>query len=310
MVGAQSTDPPTPDQMLSWLRERPRQLDGAMGSELLRRGVTSTATLWGVGALIHDPEAVRQVHADYLAAGCEVLTANTFRVAPYSLRRLPHYPPPATLAQTAVALAREVAGQKALVVASMTTLEDCYRPDLVPQDAVLRAEHRHTAEVLAKAGPDALLLETFNTILEARIACEAATATGLPVVVSFACRSGGRILSGEPAGEAARAVSLPGVVAVGVNCTRLQDLLPALTQMAMACDLPLVAYANNGWFDEQSPHLRAPKVPPETYARCLLGCVAAGARLVGGCCGTTPEDMAALHALLAQHFPSGGTMRR
>lgn len=277
-----------------------------MGSELLRRGVASAATLWGVGALIHDPQAVLQVHRDYVAAGCEVLTANTFRVAPYALRRFPRYPDPEELAKMAVSLAREAAGTSArqvLVLASMTTLEDCYRPDLVPDDAILAREHHRTAEVLAGAGPDGLLLETFNTIREARVACQAAVVTGLPVIVCFTCQSGGRLLSGENAADAARAVTMPGVVAVGVNCTRLSDLMPALTQMALGTDLPLVAYANNAWYDEQSPHLAAPPVPAEKYARCMLACVAAGARLVGGCCGTSPQDMAAVRAMLDQHFP-------
>jgi len=299
------------DALLRWLRARPRVLDGAMGSELLRRGVASAATLWGVGALIHDPEAVRKVHQDYVACGCDVLTANTFRVAPYALRRLARYPAPAALAETAVQLARQAA-QKAskpvLVLAAMTTLEDCYRPDLVPDEAKLQDEHTRTAELLAAAGPDGLLLETFNTIREAVAACRAATATGLPVVVSFTCQSGGRLLSGEPASDAARAVTLPGVVAVGVNCTRLTDLMPALAQMASATELPLVAYANNGWYDEASPHLAAPRVPPERYARCMLGCVAAGVRLVGGCCGTGPEEIAALGTLLQEQFDEKATM--
>ena len=300
-----------PEAFAAWLRARPRLLDGAMGSELLRRGVASAATLWGVGALIHDPQAVRRVHEDYVACGCDVLTANTFRVAPYALRRLARYPAPAALAETAVQLARqaaEKAPKPVAVLASMTTLEDCYRPDLVPDNATLQREHQRTAALLAQAGPDGLLLETFNTIREAVAACQAATATGLPVVVSFACQSGGRLLSGEPASAAARAVSLPGVAAVGVNCTRLADLMPALVQMASATELPLVAYANNGWYDEASPHLAAPRVPPERYARCLLGCVAAGARLVGGCCGTGPEEIAALSALLAEHFGENATM--
>lgn len=277
-----------------------------MGSELLRRGVASAATLWGVGALIHDPQAVFQVHRDYVAAGCEVLTANTFRVAPYALRRFPRYPKPEELAKTAVRLAREAAcasTRQVLVLASMTTLEDCYRPDLVPDDATLAREHQRTAALLAAAGPDGLLLETFNTVREARAACQAAVATGLPVIVCFTCKSGGRLLSGENAADAARAVTLPGVVAVGVNCTRISDLMPALTQMAGATHLPLVAYANNAWYDEQSPHLAAAAVSSEKYARCMLACVAVGARLVGGCCGTTPEDMAAVRAMLDEHFP-------
>ncbi|MFH1176529.1 MAG: homocysteine S-methyltransferase family protein, partial [Acidobacteriota bacterium] len=119
----------------------------------------------------------------------------------------------------------------------------------------------------------------------------------LPVLVSFACREGGRLLSGEDAKAAAAAVSLPGVVAVGVNCTALRQLLPALFRVAEGTTLPLVAYGNNSFFAGDSPWLAAAPVAPEKYARCMLACFAAGARLLGGCCGTTPDHIAALAAL-------------
>ncbi len=292
----------TGQELAAWLALRPRVLDGATVSELLRRGVEAAAELWGVGAILHAPDALREVHAAYAAAGAEMLTAATFRVAPYSLARAGLAARAAELARRAVALAREAAGSaapKPLVAASWTTLEDCYRPDLVPPLATLAAQHAATAQVLAAAEPDLLLLETFNTVREARIAAEAATATGLPVVVAFACASDGRLLSGEDAAAAAAAVTRPGVVAAGVNCTRIVDVLPALLRIAAATHLPLVAYANNAWFAQDSPHLAAEAVAPERYARCALAWLAAGARLVGGCCGTTPDHIAAVAATLS-----------
>jgi S-methylmethionine-dependent homocysteine/selenocysteine methylase len=287
----------TGSELAAWLNERPRVLDGAMGSELLRRGATSAAILWGVGALLHDPELVRAVHRDHAAAGAEALTANTFRVAPYSLRGPGLELHAAELARLAVDLARlgaADAGRETLVLASQTTLEDCYRPDLVPGDATLAREHRVTAELLASSGADALLLETFNTVREARAAALAATSTGLAVIVCLACRSGGELLSGEDVQRAAAAATVPGVVAVGVNCTALQDLIPALSRVAEGSGLPLVAYANNAFFATDSPWLTADPAGPERYARCMLATVAMGARLVGGCCGTTAEHVAAL----------------
>ncbi|MFZ5787507.1 MAG: homocysteine S-methyltransferase family protein, partial [Acidobacteriota bacterium] len=169
-----------PEEMIAWLRQRPRILDGAMGSELLRRGVNEAATLWGVGALLARPAAVRAVHRDHAVAGAEALTAATFRVAPYSLRRLGLEDQATELAALAVDLARQGArdaGRTTLVLASQTTLEDCYRPDLVPDPATCEREHRSTAALLAAAAPDALLLETFNTAREAAAAAEAAAAT-------------------------------------------------------------------------------------------------------------------------------------
>ncbi len=292
----------TPEQMSRWLAARPRVLDGAMGSELLRRGVTSAVRLWGVGALLEDPGQVRALHRDNAAAGAEALTTATFRVAPYSLRKVGLAERAVELARLAVDLAREgaaEAGRGAIILASQTTLEDCYRPDLTPPDATLRDEHARTAAALVAAGPDALLLETFNTVREARAAAAAAAATGLAVLVTFACRDSGRLLSGEDARDASAAVTLPGVVAVGVNCTALRDLMPALERVADGTHLPLVAYANNSFSAEDSRWLDAAPKAPDDYARCMQAAVAAGARLVGGCCGTTPAHIAAVAAMLA-----------
>jgi S-methylmethionine-dependent homocysteine/selenocysteine methylase len=291
----------TPEAMAAWLAERVRVLDGAMGSELLRRGVASAGRLWGVGAVIENPDAVRDVHRDHAAAGAEALTAATFRVAPYALRRAGLGERAGELALLAVRLAREgaaAAGRDGLVLASQTTIEDCYRPDLVPADDVLRDEHARTAALLAASGPDGLLVETINTVREGREAALAAAATGLGVVVAFACGPGGRLLSGQDARDAAAAVTLPGVVAVGVNCTAMRDLMPALVRIAEGTSLPLVAYANNAFSAEDSRWLAAPPVDPAAYARCMAAAVAAGARLVGGCCGTTPEHVAAVAAAL------------
>lgn len=291
----------TRDEMSAWLAGGPRILDGATGSELIRRGVTSAGKLWGVGALIEAPDEVRRLHRDYASAGADALTATTFRVAPYALRKAGLEARTEELAALAVRLAREgaaQAGRDALVLASQTTLEDCYRPDLVPDDATLRREHAATAALLAEAGADALLLETFNTVREAAIAVEAAAATGLPVIACFTCVAERRVLSGEDAGEAAGAVNVPGVVATGPNCTAVGHILSALAAMAEATPLPLVAYANNAWFDDDARWFTADPVPPSRYGFCTLAWVATGAKLVGGCCGTGPEHIAALASRL------------
>jgi S-methylmethionine-dependent homocysteine/selenocysteine methylase len=290
------------DEIRAWFSDGTRVLDGATGSELLRRGVAAAGRLWGVGALIEEPEAVRALHREYVAAGAEALTAATFRVTPYALRAAGLEDRACELALLAVRLAREAAaeaGRDALVFASQTSLEDCYRPDLVPNADTLAREHAATVDVLARARPDALLLETFNTAREARIAAEAAAATGLPVIVNFVCRRG-MLLSGEEPGDAAAAVSIPGVVAIGVNCTAVEDMLPALIRIAASTSLPLVAYANNAWHAEDSPWLAAEPVEPEGFASAAATWAAAGARLVGGCCGTGPEHVAAIASLLGR----------
>lgn len=291
----------TASQFRTWLAQRPRVLDGGGAAELLRRGIDAAGHLWGVGALLEAPGEVRRLHRDYAAAGADILTALTFRVAPYSLRRMGLEERAEELASLAVRLAREGAAEaekEVLVVGSMTTLEDCYRPELVPEDEVLLREHAATAHLLAAAGVDALLVETLNSLRETSAAVYVATATGLPTLVSFTCRQGPALLSGEDLTLATALADQPGVVAVGVNCTAIRDMLPALEAVAETVPLPLLAYANNGFFAEDAPHLEALPLTPERYGRCALAWLAAGARIVGGCCGTGPEHIAAVVAAL------------
>lgn len=286
-----------PNILANCLARRVLVLDGAIGSELIRRNAGGAYRLWGVGALLEAPDAVRALHADYARTGADLLTAATFRVSPYALRRNGLDDRAHELAALAVRLLRlgaGDAGRRVLALGAMTTLEDCYRPDLVPPDDVLAREHRATAELLVEAGADGLLLETFNTIREASIAARVATHSGLPVIVSFACRADGRLLSGEDPAHAARAVSVPGVVAVGVNCTSCAAIPNVLRRLASGTVLPLAAWANNGWAAADSSWLAAPRLSPPELAAAAQEWVAAGARLVGGCCGTGPEDIAAM----------------
>ena len=136
-----------------------------------------------------------------------------------------------------------------------------------------------------EAGADAILVETMNTIREATAAVRAARECGAPVLASFVCRDGARLLSGEPLDEAVDAVAGLGPLAVGVNCLPPGAVPPCLG--ALQCSgLPFLVYANLiGPGEERSP---------QQYARCAAEWIRAGARIVGGCCGTRPDHIRAL----------------
>src|SRR5512143_3259600 len=163
-------------------------LDGATGTELQRRGVDTSLPLWSARALLEAPEVLRAIHADYIAAGADILTTNTFRTHRRTLTRAGLGERTHELTQFAVRLASEAtqqADRKVFVAGSLSPLEDCYSPQLVPPDGELWIEHAEMAHDLAQAGCDLLLIETMNTIREAVIAARCAAATGLPVCVSF-----------------------------------------------------------------------------------------------------------------------------
>lgn len=288
------------------LRERlangpPLLLDGALGTELERRGVPATLPLWSTHALLLDPALVARVHADYVAAGAEALTANTFRTQRRVLARAGIGERAAELTRLAVDLARsgtQGADRRILVLGSAPTLEDCYRPDLVPDAHALESEHAMHAENLAAAGVDAILIETMNTTREAAAAARAARATGLPFLVSFACWEGAALLGGDPLTEALAAAADQGPLALLVNCLPVSNVdacLPALR----AAGLPFGVYANLGAPGVTGGPGGSEPYEPDAFALHAESWVRAGARMVGGCCGTTPEHVRAIARRLA-----------
>jgi S-methylmethionine-dependent homocysteine/selenocysteine methylase len=278
----------------------PLLLDGATGTELERRGAPSQLPLWSAGALSSDPELVGRIHADYAAAGAELLTANTFRTQRRTLERSGLGDRAAELTARAVELARNAArgaDHPVAVLGSAAPLEDCFRPDLVPHAGELEREHREHAAHLAAGGVDAILVETMNTIREARAAVRAARATGLPVLASFVCWDGPRLLSGEPLGSALEALAPERPRAVLVNClppSSVAACLPVLRSVG----LPFGVYANLGAPADAPGHGRSQDCTPGEFAEHAGTWLDAGAALVGGCCGTTPDHIRSVAQLL------------
>ncbi len=283
-------------------RATPLILDGATGTELERRGARTGLPLWSAHALVECPDLVQQVHADYVSAGAELLTANTFRTQRRTLDRGGIGEYAGELAARAVELARRAARHVApergvFVAGSAPPLEDCYRPDLVPDAAALESEHAEHARHLVAAGVDLILVETMNSVREAVAATRAARAAGAAVAVSFACGSDGKLLSREPLETALRAVTPCQPVALLVNCLP-PSAIPACLPALRDAGIPFGAYANLGAPLDPNGARRTEFRTPEQFAALAAEWIAAGARLVGGCCGTTPAHIHALsHAL-------------
>ena len=273
----------------------PLLLDGATGTELERRGVACNLPLWSARACAEAPEVLEAIHRDYVAAGVDALTANTFRTHARSLAAAGMADRARAWTELAVASARDAvagANREIFVLGSAAPLEDCYRPDLVPALPELEREHRAHADHLAGAGVDAVLVETMNTVREARAAVLAALRCGLPVIVSFVCDADARLLSGEPLHEALDAVTPLGPVAVGVNCLPARAV-PACLEALAAANVPFGVYANLG-APGAGTDARSDDCTPQEFAAAALEWLRRGARLVGGCCGTGPDHLRAV----------------
>jgi S-methylmethionine-dependent homocysteine/selenocysteine methylase len=273
-------------------------LDGATGTELSRRGADTRLPLWSARPLGQRPELVVEVHRDYLRAGCDVLTACTFRTHERSLARGGWAGRGDELNRAAVSCAREaVAAEgstRARVAGSLAPLEDCFRPDLVPDGAALEAEHRRQAESLAAAGCDLLLVETMATLREARAALRAALGTGLPAWCSFVTDGRGRLLSGEALDEAARTAERAGAAVVLVNCVPVVHLAAEVRVLAASCAGAFGGYGNVGHAEDVDGWRVELMLEPDEFAARTHACRALGATVLGGCCGTEPRHLEAL----------------
>ncbi len=275
-------------------------LDGALGTELGRRGILTRGALFSAAALLDGGgrAALREIHRAYVEAGAEVITAATFRTSRRSLAaaglesRFPELP------RLAVREAREAAAGRARVAGSIAPLEDCYRPDLRPPPAQAGREHLEHARVLAEAGCDLLLVETVAAADEGLAAVAAAAATGLPVWVAAMATPRGTLLDGGDLAAFFRRAVAAGASAALINCTPPDGVDLALPAAA-ASGVPFGAYAHLGEVDAAVPWGRAPDLSPEEYARRALRWVDRGATIVGGCCGTDPEHVRAVARALA-----------
>jgi homocysteine S-methyltransferase len=200
----------------------------------------------------------------------------------------------------AVAIAQKAvrkSGREAFVAGSMAPLEDSYSLETpLPRDEYLR-EHLEMAHNLAAAGVDLLLIETMKDIVEGEAAAEAALSTELPFGVSFICRPDGRLLSGESIADAIKAIEPHRPSFFGINCTPASSLHVALDELHSATKLPIAVYANPGHTENYVTWGETDAAHPDAYARYAEDWIKRGAHLVGGCCDTRPEHIAAIRKL-------------
>lgn len=282
-------------------------MNAATGTELQRRGADTRLPLWSARALVDAAGLVAEIHREEVEAGAEVVTANTFRTHRRTLAKGGLGERSRELTTLAVRLAAAFSGRTIYVAGSIAPLEDCYRPDLVPDDAALEREHRVQAESLAAAGVDLILLETHNTVRELVAAARAAKATGLPFVASMVTDGNGRLLSGETIEHAVRALepgdSNPDVLSI--NCVPAGKLGGDLARLSAAAPgVPLAAYGNLGLPADDRGWAFTEELSPEAYAELARGWLALGARMVGGCCGTRPAHTAALRYAISMASPN------
>jgi homocysteine S-methyltransferase len=295
-------------------------LDGALATQLQRRGASLRDPLWSARVLLEQPELIRAVHAEYFEAGADVAITASYQASFEGFARRGIDAAGATqLLRNSVALAIAARDEfwrdeslhgsrlRPLVAASIgpygAILADGseYRGHYGLSEAQLMDFHRPRLRVLAASGADLLACETLPSLGEAlalaRLLQEFPETTAW---MSFCCQDGERTCEGQPMAECAEGLAgFPQVISIGINCTPPQYAGSLLTSLRAHCDKPLLAYPNSGeTYDELTKQWHG--CPDSTpLAQQALGWHSSGASLIGGCCRTTPEDIRQLRLALA-----------
>ncbi|MDI6634834.1 homocysteine S-methyltransferase [Pantoea dispersa] len=289
-------------------------LDGALATELEARGCNLADTLWSAKVLMENPELIYQVHYDYFAAGANVAITASYQATPlgFAARGLDSGQASALIRQS-VALAqrarddyRAASGSEApLLVAGSVGPYGAYlangaeyRGDYALPAAEMKDFHRPRVAALLEAGVDLLACETLPSFGEIQALISLlAEFPHSSAWFSFTLRDAQHLSDGTPLGKVAEVINAaPQVVAVGLNCVALESVTPALQTLQALTDKPLLVYPNSGeqydavsksWHSAPSGCTLHDKFPEWQQA---------GARLIGGCCRTTPQDIAAIAA--------------
>ena len=285
-------------------------LDGGMGAELIRRGVAERTGLWSAKPLIDDPEAVVQAHLDYIAAGAQVITTNSYSTIPSYLCKEHFESRYEELTALSGELARRAvreSGADVRVAGCLPPLSESYRADLVPPDEEARPVYENLVRAL-EPNVDLFLCETMSSAREARNAAQAASRSrGLPVYVSWTLAEtpGGGLRSGESIERALDAVADLAIDAYLFNCTTREAIAAGMTTLAGLTDKPFGGYPNrmhvpDAWtLDNEAEVEHHQELGTQVFVRGALDAFGQGASLYGGCCGVGPEDIAALAEAVA-----------
>ena len=289
-------------------------LDGGTGSELRRRGLILSDVCWSASVNLEHGALLEAIHRDYIAAGADIVTANTFGTSRFVLEEAGLGERFETVNRAALRAARAAADsvkdRDVLVAASMSCMPPRFDPGARPPPEGEYRAYAELAGLFASEGVDLVLLEMLQAPAQVERSCRAVQATGLPFMAGLSCRLSARATGANGARRAReRLVSFddPDVAfepvldaalayapdAIAIMHSPIDAMLPALELLRTRWRGPMGAYAEIPYPEDPEGH-GAARPAPDAYAAAAQSWVSAGARIVGGCCGTTPAHIAAV----------------
>ena len=292
-------------------------IDGALASELQRRGCDLNDSLWSAKVLIEQPELIQQVHYDYFVAGADCAITASYQATPMGFApKGIELEESIKLIKTSVKLAQQAKMQylndikqdKALLIAGSVGPYGAYLAngseytgDYQLSESEFIAFHKDRVTALIDAGVDILACETMPSFLEIKALVK--LIQQFPMVncwFSLTLKDQQHISDGTPLTEVIEYLnSIEQIVSVGINCIALEKVTPALEVLSKLTSKPLIVYPNSGeQYDPTTKQWHKNHHHNCTFANQLDTWIKLGAKLIGGCCQTTPEDIVEIHQLL------------
>ncbi|MDP7026961.1 MAG: homocysteine S-methyltransferase family protein [Candidatus Marinimicrobia bacterium] len=278
-------------------------LDGAMGSELIKRGLTLPNHIWSADANIHHPKLVQKIHRQYVDAGADYIITNTFRTSPRAyqktgLNRNKACQMAEKSLMRAVELAKNAATADTKILGSIAPLEDCYKPELFPGRDTALSEFSQLGRWLDEANVDILILETMNSIEETEAGICALKNVNLPLWVSFVLKDEGHLLSGDRLSDTLNMLNSFQVEMVLLNCSPLGRTKRAVDNIVDNWSDNWGIYPNLGRGEPSPDGCITEYEPMEKYLSVVECAFNRGASVVGGCCGSSYEHIAEIKKLI------------
>jgi 5-methyltetrahydrofolate--homocysteine methyltransferase len=273
-------------------------LDGAMGTLQEKRGLKP-----GGQNNLTNPRVVLEIHREYAQCGCDALITDTLTMNRIYIET--HHVDVGVLEvnRAGAELARQAADNHQYVLGDISSTGQLLEPYGTYEESEFYQAFKEQAEILAEAGVDGFIIETMFDLREALCALRACKDNFLlPVIVSMAFATeekGGRTIMGNSAEECARRITGIGADGIGANCGSLDpfQMGVVVSVLQSATSLPILAQPNAGK-PQLADNVTLYEMDPTTFAAGIADCFRAGARLVGGCCGTSPDHIRAVASLL------------
>lgn len=272
--------------------EKPLVLDGPMGTLLIERGIDLGSKLWSANALLNNPEAVFQIHKDYIISGADIITTNTFRTNPYAIELANANYSSKELVKIAVELAKKAISEtekKVFIAGSNAPADDCYLTRrLVTIDKLIQ-NHREHIQNLIDQGVDLILNETFGDKEEIEIVCNICSEYKFPFAVSVLINSNLKTFFGQELYETVKMISSFNPVFISLNCSRPELILQALDVIS---DFPpFGVYPNLGSVESFNSGKLVRDFSSDALNQFVNEIIKKNVKVIGVCCGGKPEDI-------------------